>query len=77
MLIPLHQLHFGPNVPAGMDWSVIGMHHVYLRKTSEPCNPPILVTPCTCQHWCVTDGRHRTVASYIAGRSSIEAVDGP
>lgn len=74
MLIPLDRLHLGPTVPAGMDWSVIGMHHVYLRKTSEPCNPPIVVAPCTCQHWCVSDGRHRMFASVIAGRRDIESV---
>lgn len=25
LLLPLDALLFGPNVPAGMDWSVIGM----------------------------------------------------
>ncbi len=76
MRLPLDSLLFGPNVPAGMDWSVIGMWVCRLRKTAEPCDPPIAVTPhpqCA-GVWRVCDGRHRVIAAIVAGRTHIEAV---
>lgn len=74
MLLPLDQLLFGRNPPAGLDWSVLGLWVCRLRKTAEECNPPIIVTPVAgTALWRVTDGRHRTVASLIAGRTHIAA----
>jgi hypothetical protein len=65
--IPLDRLVFLGNVPAGMDWSVIGLWVCKFRKTGED-GPPILVVPIgDTGLFRVTDGRHRTVASYIAG----------
>ena len=72
--IPLDCLLFGVNVPAGMDWSVIGMWHVVFRKSAEPCDPPIVVVPIEgTPFYRVRDGRHRTVAAIMAGRTHIEA----
>lgn len=69
--IPLDRLVFLGNVPAGMDWSVIGYWVCQFRKTAED-GPPILLTPIgDTGLFRVTDGRHRTVASYIAGRTEI------
>lgn len=70
--LPLDQLLFLRNVPAGMDWAVIGMWCARFRKTAEPCDPPIDVVP-DGHVYRVADGRHRTIAAYIAGRTSIEA----
>ncbi len=76
VLLPLDSLLFGPNVPAGMDWSVIGLWVCRLRKTAEPVDPPIEVTPdCDSPRvWRVHDGRHRTIAAIMAGRTHIQAV---
>lgn len=70
--IPLDLLLFLRNVPAGMDWSVIGLWVCRLRKTADPVDPPIDVMP-DGHVYRVIDGRHRTIAAYIAGRTSIEA----
>lgn len=74
MRLPLDQLLFGRNPPAGMDWSVIGLWVCRLRKTADDCDPPIIVSAVDgSPFWRVTDGRHRTVASLIAGRTHIAA----
>jgi hypothetical protein len=73
--IPLDRLLFLPNVPAGMDWAVIGLWEVRFRKTTEPCDPPVTVFPVDgTDFYRVADGRHRVIAAYIAGREAIEAV---
>ena len=71
--IPLHAILFGPNIPAGMDWMTIGSLAYMLRKTSEPCNPPIEVTPEYGLFYRVHDGRHRAISHYMAGRTHINA----
>jgi hypothetical protein len=70
--LPLDRLVFLRNVPAGMDWAVIGFWVCRFRKTADPCDPPIDVVP-DGHVYRVTDGRHRTMAAYIAGRTSIAA----
>lgn len=71
--IRLDRLLFLRNVPAGLDWAVIGMHVVWFRKTAVPCDPPITVAPIDgTDLFRVTDGRHRTMAAYIAGRDVID-----
>ncbi len=74
----LDQLLFLRNCPAGMDWAVIGRFVCELRKGAAPVDPPIRVyaepgTP----FYRVADGRHRVIASYIAGRDTILAVVEP
>jgi hypothetical protein len=73
--VPLHQLAFGLNPPAGMDLSVIGHWAMLPRKTAEPVDPPILIgAPClACGVHRVTDGRHRVSGGWVAGRSYIDA----
>lgn len=69
--ISLDRLMFLGNIPAGMDWSVIGFWACQFRKSGEP-GPPILVVPIEDTGlFRVTDGRHRVIASYIAGRTEI------
>lgn len=69
--IPLDRLVWLGNVPAGMDWSVIGYWACQFRKSGEQ-GPPILVVPIgDTGLYRVTDGRHRTAAAYIAGRTEI------
>lgn len=72
--VPLHNLVFPPNMPAGLDWAVIGLWVCRFRKTPEPCDPPILVSRVG-DLWQIRDGRHRVVAALVAGRTSIEATE--
>lgn len=63
------------NVTAGLDWAVIGLHVAGLRKTNLPVDPPIRVYPEEgTPFYRIADGRHRFVASLIAGRDAIAAV---
>jgi hypothetical protein len=69
--IPLERLHVKPNIPAGMDPCILLGLVPLLRKTAED-HTPILVK----EHgdgWEIQDGRHRYVASLIAGRPDILA----
>lgn len=69
--IPLDRLVFLGNVPAGMDWSVVGYWACQFRKSGEQ-GPPILIVPiANTGLYRVTDGRHRTIAAYFAGRTEI------
>jgi hypothetical protein len=72
VLIPLDRLLMPPNMPAGMDWAVIGLWVAKFRKTPQPCDPPILVTA-EGRYWRIRDGRHRVTAALISGRTYIEA----
>lgn len=76
--LPLDHLLFLTNVPAGLDWSVVGHWTMVFRKTAQPCEPPIRVTPIgDTGMYRVIDGRHRTVAAYVAGRVDIDAIVDP
>lgn len=76
--IRLDQLLFLRNVPAGMDWSVVGYWSMVQRKGADPIDPPISVyrEPGT-QFYRVSDGRHRVCGAYFAGRDAIAAVIEP
>jgi hypothetical protein len=76
MLLPLDTLLFGTPVPAGMDWSVLGLWTCRLRKTADPCDPPITVRhiPGT-SYYRLIDGRHRVMAAIMAGRTHIDAIE--
>jgi len=73
VLIALDMLLFPPNMPAGMDWAVIGLWVCHFRKTPGPCDPPIRVAQ-RGGFWQIEDGRHRVVAALIAGRTHVDAV---
>ena len=73
MNIPVNKLVLRKNIPAGMDWCVIGHFVMIFRKTSQPCDPPIKVRKLKNGYWKVMDGRHRFFAAVIAGRTEIDA----
>lgn len=61
----------GPNVPAGMNILVVASL-VYMYRSSNEDAPPIQVTR-EGRYYRVVDGRHRMVASLIAGRRRVLA----
>lgn len=68
----MSRLLFTDNVPAGLDVLQLCHFAAILRKSNEPL-PPIVVAPIGGTGlYRVTDGRHRVVAAYIAGRTDIE-----
>jgi hypothetical protein len=72
MLLPLDRLLFPQNMPAGLDWAILGLWCATFRKTPQPCDPPITVRR-EGDYWRITDGRHRAVSALISGRTHIEA----
>lgn len=74
--VPITSLRFKDPIPAGMDPYVLMALVPLLRKTNED-HAPILVTPAcpTCKDRIVLDGRHRWVASVMAGRADILATE--
>jgi hypothetical protein len=60
-----------PNIPAGMNHLVI-MSLVYFYKTSDDHTHPITVRK-EGKHYRIMDGRHRWMASVIAGRRKVLA----
>jgi hypothetical protein len=70
--IRLDRLLFMRNVPAGMDWAVLGYWAVRMRKSNELVEP-ISIRPIDGTGlYRVVDGRHRAMAAYIAGRDAVE-----
>jgi hypothetical protein len=70
-LIPLDRLLFPEPVTAGMNPFVL-LSLAYLYRTSNEDVAPILVYQQGDLYW-ITDGRHRAVASMIAGRKTVLA----
>jgi hypothetical protein len=61
-----------PNLPTGMNpFVIMSLAHLY-RSTTEDA-PPIEVTR-EGRYYRVTDGRHRFVASLVAGRRRVLAI---
>lgn len=71
---PIDRLRFKDPIPAGMDPYVsLGMVPL-LRGSNEDHEPALLDEPCpTCGTATVLDGRHRWIASVIAGRPDLLA----
>lgn len=74
--VRIENLRFGPNVTAGMNVYVI-MGLVPLLKGSTEDHEPITVRPLPDGSWRLIDGRHRFVASIIAGRPDVLAALDP
>jgi hypothetical protein len=72
--VRIERLRFKAPIAAGMNvFTLLGMVPL-LRNTSQD-HDPILVSPAcpTCGDRVVLDGRHRWIASVIAGRPSVLA----
>lgn len=70
-LVPLDRLLFPEPVTAGMNPFVL-MSLAYLYRAGNEHTTPIRVTRCG-DLYRITDGRHRAVASMIAGRKTVLA----
>lgn len=76
MRVPINRLRFKDPITAGMDVFTLLALVPLLRKTAEDHEPILVGPPCPrCGDRTVLDGRHRWVASVIAGRSDILAVE--
>ena len=72
--IPLHQLRLKPNIPAGGNGYQLLGRVPMLRQTSEDYDPVLVDDQCAgCGSFRVQDGRHRFMASVLAGRVDILA----
>lgn len=72
----IDRLRFKDPIAAGLNpYNLLGM--VPLLRGSNEDHDPILVSPAcpTCGDRIVLDGRHRWIASVIAGRSTVLAIE--
>lgn len=76
MRVRLEDLRLPPNVPAGMNFLLLGHFAYQLRATTEDLDP-ITVERLADGSFRITDGRHRAVAALIAGRPDVPAVVEP
>jgi hypothetical protein len=67
--VPIEDLRFGPNPPAGMNPLVL-MSLTYRLKATREDPAPVLVQR-DGDGWRVTDGRHRALAAMVAGRPDV------
>lgn len=69
MRVPLDRLLLKPNVSAGVSpWVLFSLAQMY--RSTDGDAPPITVRP-EGDHYRVLDGRHRYLASVIAGRVDV------
>ena len=71
--VPLEALLVKQPVPAGMNLDVIRSLVPLYRGTTEDTTP--IVVRREAAGWRVMDGRHRFIASLIAGRASVLATE--
>jgi hypothetical protein len=70
--VPLDRLLLKPNIPAGANILVVAsLAHMYRSPTDDA--PPVEVCDLGNGYWLVLDGRHRFLASVIAGRPDLLA----
>lgn len=77
--IPLEYLSVSKPVPAGMNPYVVMALTYKFRSSSEDVAPIQVVEQVAGRGYRIIDGRHRYVASLMAGRSTVlaEVVEGP
>lgn len=71
--VRVEDLRLLPNIPAGMDFGVVGGMLNLLRTTCED-HVPILVRR-DGDGWRILDGRYRFMAAVVAGRPDVLAVE--
>lgn len=73
MRVPLDRLLLLPNIPAGANYLVVASLALTYRSSSEDA-PPALIRETGDGLYRILDGRHRFLASVIAGRSDLLCV---
>ncbi len=74
--VALDELRFLPNVAAGMNIFTISSMVPLMRNSTEDYDPILVGSACgDCGTRTILDGRHRVVASLMAGRRDILAVE--
>jgi hypothetical protein len=68
--VPISRLVLKDNVPAGANLLIIASLAYMYRSTTDDA-PPAEVRYLTSGYWLVLDGRHRYLASVIAGRPDL------
>lgn len=76
MRIPISRLLLKDNIPAGASVYVLASLILLYRHTTDDA-PPAEVRDLGNGYWRVLDGRHRFLASVIAGRPDILAEEAP
>lgn len=74
--VPIDRLRFKDPIPAGMNgYQLLGLVPL-LKGSNEDYDPIEIDRPCpACSTATVLDGRHRWIASVIAGRPDVLAVE--
>lgn len=74
--VKLHDLRWPPNIPVGLSpWQMMSLANS-LRNQGGENVPPILVRRHR-KHWHLVDGRHRVMASWMAGRPDVLCQEDP
>jgi hypothetical protein len=68
--VPLSRLLLKDNIPAGMNFMLLGAFAIRYRSSSEDLDPA-LIREAGDGLYRILDGRHRFVASLIAGRPDL------
>lgn len=71
--IPLHHCRLQPNIPAGLNYLRVGAIADRIRNGGLDIEP-VLVRYRGPRDWLILDGRHRWMASWVAGVRDIAAI---
>jgi hypothetical protein len=74
-LVPIERLLWPDPVVAGMNYLVVASLTYFYRGGNEDADP--ITVRAEGAYWRIVDGRHRAVASMMAGRKTVLAVVEP
>lgn len=72
-LLPVHEIRLAPVLPCGLAPLTLYAIAATLRNTHDPVDP--VEVEQRGGQWHLVDGRHRLIASVIAGRADIRCVE--
>lgn len=73
--VRIEEMRLRPNIPAGMNPFVLMGLVTLLRSTDQDHDPVLVRRHKDGKSWLLLDGRHRFLASIIAGRCDVLAVE--
>jgi len=77
MRIPLHRIRLPRSIPAGMNLIRIAAIADTLSTGGEIWDPVVVRRDPGKRRWSVVDGRHRYMASYVAGVPDLLCIEEP